>query len=252
MTIMEKGTYHYTIGQSDIDFTGHAKHVSLIDYILQAAGDDASQKGFGIGDLNTGNISWVLMRIATEFVRRPSNGERITVNTWVNGVTRFGTTRNMEMLDAGGRVIAYAVTQWAVIDLETREAINLTERLDFGFALIDEPSPIPIPRKVAAVAPRDEVSRRIAYSDIDFNNHVNASCYLTWMFDMLPMECFSGMRLVRYDVNFVSEARYGDTVTTGCADDGNGGYTFSIARADGSPFCRGAMVWEQGAEDAAK
>ena len=38
--------------------------MSLADYILHTAGEDADRGGFGVRDLNLHNASWVLTRMA--------------------------------------------------------------------------------------------------------------------------------------------------------------------------------------------
>lgn len=244
---MQKSIYTYTVEQRDVDFSGRATHVALIDYLLQAAGDDADNKGFGVSDLNQGNCSWVLTRFAVEFGERPGCGSTITVATWVSDVNRFGTTRNMVVSGEGGETIAMAVTQWAVIDLDRRAAINLTELVDCSFALVDEAPPVAMPLKVAPLTPERKKRHTVVYSDIDFNRHVNAARYITWMFDMLPVEYFTGWRLARFDVNFISEARYGDEVEIGYRTEG-GKSLFSISSIGGGALCRASMVWEPDAD----
>ena len=83
-----KREYIYRIEPGDADFMKRATLMSLADYILHTAGEDADRGGFGVRDLNLHNASWVLTRMALEVERMPAEYERIRVTTWVSAVTR--------------------------------------------------------------------------------------------------------------------------------------------------------------------
>ena len=94
-----KREYTYRIEPRDVDFMKRATLMSLADYILHTAGEDADRNGFGVRDLNLHNASWVLTRMALETVRMPEEYEQIRITTWVSDVTRVMTTRNFEVLE---------------------------------------------------------------------------------------------------------------------------------------------------------
>ena len=61
----------------------------------------------------------------------------------------------------------------------------------------------------------------MVYSDLDGNGHVNNSVYGDMACDVLPMELFEG-ELKEFAINFVKEAKIGDTITLyGGADGGS-------------------------------
>ena len=65
-----KREYIYRIEPGDADFMKRATLMSLADYILHTAGEDADRGGFGVRDLNLHNASWVLTRMALEVERK--------------------------------------------------------------------------------------------------------------------------------------------------------------------------------------
>ena len=65
------------------------------------------------------------------------------------------------------------------------------------------------PRKVPAPDAEPVLTHKVAYSDIDFNRHVNTMRYIEMMLDVLPIERFAEERPLRLDINFLKEARYG-------------------------------------------
>lgn len=234
----EKGTYSYEIIQRDVDFTNACTHTSLLNHILQAAGDDADLNGFGINDLNVGNCSWVISRMCTVFGRRPRQGETIKVRTWVSEVGRLMTTRHMEVTDCGGEVIARTVTQWAVIDMDTRRAVDIREHVDYRGAISDEPLSIDLPSRIPKVNSLAVAEKAVAYSDTDFNRHMNATKYLEWAIDHLPVEELVSGKMKRMDINFLKESLLGQRLTLHYTQEG-GYHRYEIREASsGEALCR--------------
>lgn len=243
MDAEHKGCYGYMIDSRDTDYRGRATLTSMVHYILEAAGDDADRNGFGVADLNMDNCSWVLSRMSVDFYRWPGKHERLTVRTWVNDVNRMMTVRNMTVADGNGNPLAAAVTQWAIIDLDKRTALDIRRHINYEGAVTDEPSPIGKPARIRPVAPQETTVHRVAYSDIDFNRHMNSLRYLGLMTDMLPVEFFERRELVRADINFILEARYGQLLTIGYEQDGDDAL-FEITDSDGHALCRAALRWK--------
>ena len=80
---MEPRYYKYTVIPQEIDFTGKARFSTIVNAILNTAGEDARVNGFGIDVLSERNLGWVLSRLAVELDHRPLEQEEYTVETWV-------------------------------------------------------------------------------------------------------------------------------------------------------------------------
>lgn len=236
-----KGCYNYKINSRDVDSSGRAALTAVCHYVLEAAGEDADLNGFGVVDLNCDNCSWVLSRIAIEIGDRPAEGDTFTVRTWVNEVSRVMTTRNMIITGAGGEPIGAAVTQWAIIDLDKRTAVDIRSHVDYEGAVTDEPSPIDKPRRLTAVEPQHTMLHKVVDGDIDFNRHMNSLRYLELMTDMLPAGYIEHRGRVRLDLAFIREALYGQMLSVGYRQEDDS--LFEISTVDGEPLCRGTFNW---------
>jgi acyl-ACP thioesterase len=234
------GTYKYRIEPRDVDATLRVRIYTMGDYILQAAGDDADTLGFGIRDLNSGNSSWVLSRMAVEMTRLPERHEEIAVYTWVSDYGRLVTTRNMVIHDESGVQIGAVVTQWAMIDLATRRALDLSELSNKGTSLVDREPPIDKPAKIAPFEATLRRPHEVVYSDIDFNGHVNSMKYLEWMADSMPAGLLEGAVGMRYDINYIHEATLGQRLTIGNASSDR--QLFDIQTGEGLSICKAAIV----------
>ena len=121
----EKTGYTYYADPQQVDFTLRMTVPALANEVLNTAGVDAQRKGFGIDKLNKENRSWVLSRMAIEIDDRPEQYSSYEIVTWVNEYNRMLSTRNFTLHDAAGREFGRAVTQWCIIDLGARKAIDL-------------------------------------------------------------------------------------------------------------------------------
>ena len=182
-----KTTYPYTVEPQEVDFTLRASISKLIAQTLNVAGIDADSKGFGIRVLKPENRSWVISRMAVEIDRRPAEYTPYNITTWVSDYGRAMSTRNF-VLDSEGEVFGRATTQWSMIDFNTRRAVDLRYIAEHNDAVWNEEPPIERAGKLAAVEPENSVTHRVAYSDIDFNRHMNSLRYFDLMLDCLPIE----------------------------------------------------------------
>lgn len=236
------GTYRYRIEPRDIDASLRARLYTVGDLILQAANDDADMLGLGVRDLNLGNASWVLSRMAVETRRFPSRHEEIDAYTWVSDYGRLFTTRNMTVTDSEGVQIGAAVTLWAMIDLDTRRPLDLSPLSNKGASLVDREPPIEKPRKVGNFECTSERPYTVVYSDIDFNGHVNSMKYLEWMIDTLPSGVPDSFSALRFDINYIHEAKLGENLVICSSVDPAGAYHFDIRNVDGASICKATIT----------
>lgn len=240
----EKTDYDYRVEPHEVDFTLKQTIPALISTVLNTAGRDALGKGFGVDALLQNNHTWVLSRMAVEVDFRPGQYDAYRISTWISDYGRLLSTRNFRITSADGREIGRAVTEWAMIDMTTRRAVDLSWVGDaHRDALVDEPAPMEKPVKIRSVAPTDRLQHRVAYSDIDFNRHVNTMRYIDLMFDMLPIELPTLERPMRFDLHFMKECRYGQTLEVGC-ERLDRGARFEIATDEGYVALRGAVEWK--------
>ena len=239
----EKSIFQYCVEPQDVDFTFHAKLDALCSMMLYSAGNDAQNRGFGIDALMSKNRAWVLSRMAVEIDRFPKQYEECRLATWVNDNGVLLSTRNFELSDAAGEMVARAVSQWCLIDYERRVPVALSECDTFTpEKLCTAPSPCSLPRKVRNVEPVETSSRRAVYSDIDFNHHVNTMRYLAMMLDVLPIEMLASNRPLRLDVHFLHECRLGQLLTIGYRQQEDVSL-FEITTDDDTVACRASIEW---------
>jgi acyl-ACP thioesterase len=233
----EVTSYKYRVEPQDVDFTLRASVSSIINYMLNVAGLDAHNKGFGVEVLQGNSFTWVLSRLDIEVKRQPEQYSDIEVDTWVNEFNRLTTTRNFR-LHKGEEMQAEGVSQWCAIDMSTRQAVDLNIFKNiYSRALVDETSPIAAPARLRGITPAATMSRPVVYSDLDFNRHMNTLRYIDLIFDAMPLEVIEKNRGMRLDIHFLAEALYGDRLTVGYVAEERV-WQFEISANDEKVLCR--------------
>ena len=209
------GTYQFVAEPFHVDFTGRLTMGVLGNHLLNCAGFHASERGFGIAEINENHYTWVLSRLAIELEDMPRQYEDFSINTWIENVYRLFTDRNFELRDKNGKTIGYARSVWAMISMETRKPADLISLHgnNLGQYVSDRECPIDKPGriKVSVDAPVEEYQTR--YSDIDINGHVNSIKYIEHILDLFPMDTFKEKQVKRFEMAYVAESYYGDVLS---------------------------------------
>ena len=234
----EKSVFKYTIEPESVDFTSRASVSEMFNMVLHAAGKDAHRRGFGIDALAEHNYGWVLSRMCLELDRMPEQYEEFTLHTWISGYNRLISTRNFTLTDNNGVEFGRAVSHWCMLDFDTRLPLdmNTLAKVHDG-TIVDAPSPCDGPKRIGTISSEPIAERKVAYSDIDFNRHMNTMRYIDFAFDSLPIEIPEKLQAIRMDLNFMKEARYGDSLSL-LREDSDNTHTFEFRNGEGEPLCR--------------
>ncbi len=209
------GTYEFQVEPFHTDVTGRLSLPFLGNHLLNVAGRHASERGFGMATVQQDHYTWVLSRLVIEMPENlPAQYEPFHVETWVESVYRQFTDRSFMVTDQNGRPCAYARSVWAMISQSGRLPLDLSLLHGDGIKeyVLERECPI---KKFSHVVTKDwilECSRKVQYSDIDVNGHVNSIQYMTHVLDLFPLDFFRQKRLSRFEIGYVQEAFYGQTL----------------------------------------
>lgn len=204
-----------TIPCYDTDEACRMRPAAFLNYAQELAGDNAAMLGFGYDDLISQNLVWIISRIRAEFTRMPLWRERIRLSTWHRGCAGPFYIRDSVLEDTEGRRLAAMTSSWAVLDLTERKVVrDLPAAMDpasvCSEVALDPPCVrMRLPRDIS-MSPAG--MHRVAYSDIDKNRHVNNVRYVDWAMDALDLELVKSVPLRELEIDFIMEARAGDTV----------------------------------------
>jgi acyl-ACP thioesterase len=203
----------FPVGFTAVDESGGLTLAAAFDYFQEAAIRHAEDLGVGQGPLSALGQGWVLSRLSVLLRRRPRQTERITVSTWPRGWERLFALRDFAIRDEAGTSVAAARSCWLIVDLEKRrplrpqaamEKLPLNEGLD---ALAEGGKGLDASPEMTKAG-----ERAAAYSDIDFNGHMNNARYVQWIQDILDPGALARAKTMRLDINYLSEVKAGETL----------------------------------------
>jgi acyl-ACP thioesterase len=206
----------------DIDPSDRVTMAAVFGYFQEAAVNHAEHLGVGREALGQSKQAWILSRMSVVVERRPRYDERIVVRSWPRGTDRLFAVRNYDIQDEAGAVLVRGISGWLIFDTERRRALR------------PEPVAAKLPRNegvnvlpyhAVALAAHDGLmptgTRQAAYSDIDYNGHVNNARYVQWIADVTDPTLLNTADSIRLDINYIKELKPGETAAllTGEGDD---------------------------------
>lgn len=214
-----------------VDVAGRWRADSILTEMQELGEDHAAHLGFSRNFLVQNGMCWVLSRLQVNMNSYPQCGEEIRMYTWPGQVQGLYFPRYFRFLAADGRELGGAVTAWVLLGLENRRVLR-PNALPGEIPLNDEPAYLPLPGKLAVEGAQPVARRQVAYSDLDFNGHMNNARYAQWICDILDTERLSGQGLSSLQINYIAEGRPGEEITLGLLAQGDG-VCITGVKADG-------------------
>lgn len=242
------GEYHLVVDPFDVDFSGHLTLAMLGNHLLNCAGFHADARGFGITRINEDECTWVLSRVALEFDELPMEYQHFTVCTWIENVMRMFSARNFEIKNQLGKTIGHARTIWAMINLQTRKPMDLLS-IDNGHMVdwINEGKDCPIegPTRIKVTSKEPTGHYSVKFCDIDINGHMNSMRYIEHILNLFSLSHFKTHRIRRFEIAYIAECLFGDSIAFFMDDNGEGTYQIEIRKEDNNEIvCRSKIVFE--------
>ena len=200
---------NYFIDNHDLDFNGVARTSTLMRCMQECANAQCRNLGPSNEALREEGKAFLLSRFAAGFYATVLPYDHLTVESWAVESKGFSFYRCYRILRKE-EVVAEATSVWALVDIASRRPIRTTEYRP-GFTCdnmlsLEVPSRIVFPQ---STQPRLVKEHVVCYGETDQNMHMNNTRYVDMLCDCLPME---NKRVLRLSINFMNEAKYGDTV----------------------------------------
>lgn len=238
------GEFHFVTESYLLDFRGRVTIPMIGNYMLHAASNHASQRGFGFSDMTEKHTAWVLSRLAIEISRYPEMSEPVTLYTWIDEVGRLFTSRCFELVDKDGISVGFARSIWAAIDMQTRRPTPLDMEA-LSVYVSDRSCPIEKPGKILPVENETAgVPYQVKYSDLDINGHFNSIKYMEHLLDLFELDLFRKKEVSRFEIAYLSEGRYGMPLALHKKELDSDTYSMAISHEE-KAICRAVVTWVQ-------
>ena len=205
-------TQKFSLNDSHVDCFGRLKPSCLLQCIQEVASVHGSVLGVDYDTLMAKNLFWAILRTRVQITRLPCSGETITLQTWPMPTTRVAYPRSVIAFDEQGVELFRAITLWVMMDRTTR-AMVIPAKSGFLLSGRVEGSELSVPGSLAPRSMEYQISRRVCFTDLDINGHMNNTRYFDWIYDLLPAAFHRENPLRELVICYLSEAREGENLT---------------------------------------
>lgn len=226
----------YVVRSFECDCQGIMRTSAVLRYFQELATLHLSLYDLPLARLKSLGVAFMLTRVRLKLLRPPMPQQAIKVTTWHRATKGVQFIRDSEMRDEDGTLLASCTAGWVLVNRETRSILRPRDLKEYTVllqperALEEEKAPkLALPKELEPVG-----TRRIRYTDIDHNGHLNNTIYADFMTDFLPCP-LKGRRFSTLDLRFIAEAVEGDELLLSAAQREDTVY-FSGRHARGACF----------------
>ena len=201
----------FTVDSTVTDCFGRLKSSAVLSFVQEVAGQHFDRMALDPTPEHKG-LMWVIIRHRLQISRMPLKGETIRLETWPMPTTRVAYPRSVVAYDAQGQELFRSISLWVLMDRNTR-AMVLPGKSGIAVAGILRGNELPSPNSLAPLVCSASVNRRVCFTDLDVNDHMNNARYLEWAMDLLPSSFHGNHRLQDVTMCYLGEAREGDLLS---------------------------------------
>ena len=170
--------------------------------------------GFGINDIPTTHLSWILLAWKVKILKRVTYGTELTVKTWAKCANKFQTCRDFEVLDESGDIVCIATSKWTLINTEKGKIERITDDI------IERYNPEEINvfenSEIEKITEPETYSSEYIYTtqrrDIDVNHHMHNLNYLSLAYEALPIDVYNSSECNNIEIMYKKGIMLGATV----------------------------------------
>ena len=221
----------YEVLWHDTDAMRELRPSALLAYMQECANHQFRTHARTLDEMrDRDGVGFILSRLCVDVLSPIHAYDKIEVRTATCEGHGLCFPRRFEVLRAG-EVVARAMSQWAMVNVKDRTLIRAADApLSFGDECeiaVDMPMRFRIPREIEMC---EVGERRIVYSDLDYNLHMNNTKYPDMLCDFLPDG--NAVRVRGMSLSYCHEAALGDTLLVQRGTDGAGNFYFRTKKGD--------------------
>lgn len=200
---------NFKIGLKDIGKNNTIKNRAILEILENIGAYHSDKVKFGANETEETRTGWILLDWNLEVIKRPKYGQTLSVNTWGRDVKKFFTFRDFEIYDEEQNLCAIATSKWALIDIDNRKMVKLTEEIMNRYE--PEEKTVFSDEKLGKLKVPNEFLSSIDYKvirkDIDINNHMHNLYYLDLAYEAMPEEVYEKRPFDKVRITYKKEIK---------------------------------------------
>ncbi len=214
-----KFSNHIKVNWHDTDAFRCVRLSKTVEYMQETANRQCELSGLPLDALRDQHgLAFILGAMSVNIIKPLHAYDEIEVRTWCKEAKSYIFNRYFEIV-RDGEVIAEAASTWVLIDLNQKSMVR-ADRYDFfgGKFYYDEPVPPERLLKKPRIDKDAELvfvgERKIVYSDIDYNLHMNNTHYPDMICDFLSelSDEEKPCRVSKMSLSYIMESHLGATL----------------------------------------
>lgn len=132
----------HAVRPDEIDEHGHVNNVNYLRWMQSAAVAHSATVGWTVERYQQARLGWVARRHVIEYLQPAFAGDTIVVRTWVADFRKITSLRRYRIIrQSDNAVLAVAETNWAFLNLATRQPTRIPPDLAASFVIVEGDDP---------------------------------------------------------------------------------------------------------------
>lgn len=237
-------TINMRVESYDVQPNGNIKISSLLKMLQKAAGDDANSTPLNYFDLCDAGIAFVLTKMTLRIIDDIKLYDELVIVSHPRKVRGASFPRDF-IVYSNSNVVARARSIWVLLDLNKRTILRPSAVESIGSIPPSDDDNFEI-QDVRRIIDDNSLSRtdvrRVDYSLLDMNNHLNNTYYSDFIFNCIPFDFHFSDKGMYIQINYKAEARFNDVLEIKYDSLDNGSYDFVALNTTNDKVCFTAFV----------
>jgi len=186
------------------DRYGFMRPITLMNELQGLAGDHADELNVGRNVCEKQNIAWVITHMFIDIIDMPRANDKLVYSTWPSNTGAVRSERDFEVRDENGKLKIRAISQWVLIDLQSRRPVRISEYFPDWNGLPERVWERDFDKGIDFVPTKSHVMA-CRFDDIDINQHINNAVYAVWATESVGFEYRNQHNLRGMDIYFEHE-----------------------------------------------
>ncbi|MDT8379625.1 MAG: thioesterase [Desulfotignum sp.] len=186
----------------------HVRMDRLLSLFQDAAGIHSHQMGVSSFDLAEKQLKWIISRYQIHVNHPMPWPGPYDLRTWRFPWKNLYEIRRFELISPDGALLVQALSVWVLVKAKNTRPVRLSPHMPPSLMAQTGPVPDLWPNDPTLSQWHHEKRFRIRIHDLDLNQHVNNTIYVTWALESLPMPWLFNHVPVTLVINFLKETFY--------------------------------------------
>lgn len=202
----------FFISSGDVDDHFDLKLSSIFQFFQIVSTNHSELLGLGKKETWDKGMCWVITRMKVVIYKMPKMLDTVIVKTHPGEIMTFLFPRYYQIYSEDGELLVAGSACWTLLDANTHKVIVKPVASAIAYPSEKHPDDISLPERVLGNDLSLVDTRKVRYSDIDLNGHVNNVKYIEYIIDTHNVSFYQKHRVKEIIINFEREIMNDDEI----------------------------------------